>query len=410
VLVLGLRGIPGVQGGIETHVRMLFPLVARLGWTVEVVQRSAFFKKRPRRRDWHRLKFVYLWSPRMPGIETAVHTLLGVLYAAVRRPAILHLHGIGPGFLTPLARLLGLRVVVTHHAFDYRREKWGMLAKAVMRAGEWLGMRFANERIAVSAVIGEHVRAVHRVAPWVIPNGAPKARMVASTDPLERFDLQPCRYVLCVARLEPTKRQHDLLDAFESAALENWRIVLVGGVDRADAYTKGLLARAAKNPRIVLTGYQTGRTLRCLYSHAGLFVLPSSMEGHPIALLEAISYGLPTLASAIPENLVVPLPRESYFAVGDATALARLMTTTAANPAAPDARAALRQAVREQFGWRHSALATSDIYDRVVGRRRAAGSPPDKTNASISDPAPTLLTTSNSRSSLMRKIVPRFRP
>jgi glycosyltransferase involved in cell wall biosynthesis len=367
-MVLGLRGVPGVQGGIETHVRMLFPLVARLGWAVEVVQRSPFFANRPRRRQWHGLRFVYLWSPLTPGIETAVHTLLGVLYAAVRRPTILHLHGIGPGFLAPLARLLLLRVVVTHHAFDYRREKWGPLAKVVMHAGEWLGMRFANERIAVSAVIAEHVRSVYRVTARVIPNGAPKARRDASTEALQRFGLEAGRYVLCVARLEPTKRQNDLLDAFEAAALEGWHVVLAGGVDERDSYTKGLLERAARNPQIVLTGYQTGRVLRCLYSHAGLFVLPSSMEGHPIALLEAVSYGLPALASAIPENLLIPLPRESYFPVGDAAALSRLLRTTVAAPPTQQCREAMRRAVREQFGWRQSALATTDVYERVIAR------------------------------------------
>jgi glycosyltransferase involved in cell wall biosynthesis len=367
-MVLGLRGVPGVQGGIETHVRMLFPLIARLGWAVEVVQRSPFFVNKMRRREWHGLRFVYLWSPLTPGVETAVHSLLGVLYAAIRRPAILHLHGIGPGFLAPLARLLLLRVVVTHHAFDYRREKWGLLAKTVMRTGEWLGMRFANERIAVSAVIAEHVRSVHRVTASVIPNGAPKARPDASTAELAQFRLEPKRYVLSVARLEPTKRQHDLLDAFEAAAVEGWRVVLVGGLDPADPYSKSLMERAARDPRIVLTGFQTGKALRALYSHAGLFVLPSSMEGHPIALLESVSYGLPTLASAIPENLLIPLPRSSFFPVGDAAALARLIRSAVADPVPPHVLNATRQAVRDQFGWRQSALATSGVYERVIAR------------------------------------------
>jgi glycosyltransferase involved in cell wall biosynthesis len=357
--VLGLRGVPTVQGGIETHVRMLFPLVARLGWAVEVIQRAPFFAQDGRRRQWHGLQFVYLWSPLTPGVETAVHSLLGVIYAALRRPDILHLHGIGPGFLTPLARLFLLRVVVTHHAFDYRREKWGRLAKAVMHAGEWLGMRFAHERIAVSSVIGEHVRSAHRVETSVIPNGAPRARRDESTTALAPFGLDPGRYVLCVARLEPTKRHNDLLDAFAAAAPEGWRVVLVGGIDKSDAYTQRLLERAAADPRIVLTGFQTGRTLRCLYSHAGLFVLPSSMEGHPIALLEAVSYGLHALASGIPENLVIPLPRTSFFPVGDTAALAGLIRAAVAEPQPLEVREATRKAVRERFGWRQSALATS---------------------------------------------------
>jgi glycosyltransferase involved in cell wall biosynthesis len=346
---------------------MLFPLVARLGWHVEVVQRSPFFVGQ-RRQRWHGLKFTYLWAPLTTGVETAVHTLLGVLYAAVRRPAILHLQGIGPGLLAPLARLLLLRVVVTHHTFDYRREKWGRLAKAVMRAGEWSGMRFANGRIAVSAVIRDHVRASYGVDADLIPNGAPRSRCDASTAPLESFGIRPHRYVLCVARFESTKRHHDLLDAFEAAAIEGWQLVLVGGLDARDAYTRSLVERAARDPRIILTGYQRGRALRCLYSHAGLFVLPSSMEGHPIALLEAVSYGVPTLASAIPANLSIPLPRSSYFEVGDKAALARLMRSAVATPEPPAVWDAVRQAVRQQYGWRQSALATSDVYTRVLGR------------------------------------------
>ena len=368
ILVLGLRGLPGVQGGIETHVRMLFPLVARLGWSVEVVQRSPFFAPDKRRREWHGLRFVYLWAPRKSGLETAVHSLLGVLYAGIRRPAILHLQGIGPGFLAPLARLLLLRVVVTHHSFDYRREKWGPLARAVMRTGEWLGMRFANERIAVSEVIGEHVRSTHHVAARVIPNGAPKVRREADTAPLARFDLEAGRYVLCVARLEAGKRQHDVLDAFEAAALDGWRVALVGAIDKADPYAKSLVERASRDRRVVLTDYQTGRALRCLYSHAGLFVLASSSEGHPIALLEAVSYGIPVLASAIPGTLQLPLPRECYFPVADTPALARLMRATIDSPPSPSAREATRRAVHEQFGWRQSAVATSQVYERVMRR------------------------------------------
>ena len=110
-MVLGLRGVVDVQGGIETHARHLYPLLTRLGCDVEVIQRSPYFPGR-RRRRWHGVALRYLWSPMKPGLETAVHSLLGVLYAILKRPDILHLHAIGPALMTPLARLGGLRVVV----------------------------------------------------------------------------------------------------------------------------------------------------------------------------------------------------------------------------------------------------------------------------------------------------------
>src|SRR6188474_3265812 len=91
IMVLGLRGVIDVQGGIETHARRLYPLLARLGCDVEVVQRSPYYPRERRRREWRRVKLTYLWSPRTRGLETAVHTLLGVLYAAVKRPHVLHL-------------------------------------------------------------------------------------------------------------------------------------------------------------------------------------------------------------------------------------------------------------------------------------------------------------------------------
>ncbi|HET7608093.1 MAG TPA: glycosyltransferase, partial [Gammaproteobacteria bacterium] len=140
IMVLGLRGIIDVQGGIETHARRLYPLLARLGCDVEIVQRSPYYPRQGRRREWRGIALTYIWSPKTRVVETAVHTLLGVLYAAIKRPDVLHLHAVGPGLLAPLARLFGLRVVVTHHGADYEREKWGPLAKAVLRTGERLGV------------------------------------------------------------------------------------------------------------------------------------------------------------------------------------------------------------------------------------------------------------------------------
>ena len=368
IMVLGLRGIIDVQGGIETHARRLYPLLARLGCDVEIVQRSPYSPRERRRREWRRLRLTYLWSPRTPGVETAVHTVLGVLYAAIKRPDVLHLHAVGPGLLAPLARLFGLRVVVTHHGADYEREKWGMFAKAVLRTGERLGIAFAHWPIVVSPALKHIVETRYGVDATLIPNGAPLVSPRRTRHTLRRFDLRPKRYVLCVGRLDPGKRQLDLIAAFQIARLPGWKLVIVGDVQESDRYCQELVAQAARDETIVLTGYQTGPPLHELYTHAGLFVLPSAGEGHPIALLEAAVYELPLLASAISANLALPLPRNRYFPVGDTEALARqLKAVTQGAAALPAERRAVHAAVRAKYSWRKAAEHTRSVY-RYVAR------------------------------------------
>jgi glycosyltransferase involved in cell wall biosynthesis len=366
IMVLGLRGVIDVQGGIETHARRLYPLLARLDCDIEIVQRSPYFPSE-RRREWRGIKLTYLWSPRTRILETAVHTLLGVLYAAVKRPDVLHLHAVGPALLAPLARLCGLRVVMTHHGADYEREKWGRLAKALLRAGERFGIGFAHRGIVVSPVLKETVETRYGIGATLIPNGAPLATPTPTRRCLDHFGLERHRYVLCVARLDPGKRQHDLIAAFQAARPPGWKLAIVGEIQPGDPYYQQLAAQAARDTTIVLTGYQSGVALHELYSHAGLFVLPSAGEGHPIALLEAAVYEVPLLASAIPANFALPLPLKHFFRVGDTQALARQLLAMTQDSATPIAeRRALHAAIRAEYSWRKAAELTSTVYRNVA--------------------------------------------
>ena len=127
---LGLRGFPNVQGGVETHAENICPLLVELGCDVHVVTRSPY-QPRDVGRTWKGVRFHPLWAPRSKRLEAILHTLLGVLYAGlVSRPDVLHIHAIGPAIMSPLARLLGLKVVVTHHGPDYDRQKWGPICQA----------------------------------------------------------------------------------------------------------------------------------------------------------------------------------------------------------------------------------------------------------------------------------------
>ena len=315
---------------------------------------------------WRGVRFVRVWSPKSKRLEAIVHTFLGVLVAAWRRPDVLHIQAIGPALMTPLARLLGLAVVVTHHGPDYDRQKWGRFAKWVLRTGERWGMRWSNARIVISQVIRNRLRETHGVESTLIRNGVDLPELPASHAVLDRFGLTPHRYVLLVSRLVQEKRHLDLLRAFSRADLDGWKLVFVGAADHPGAYERTLVEAARASPDVVMTGFQEGLALRELYAHAGLFVLPSSHEGLPIALLESLSYGLPVLASDIPANVEVGLPEGQYFPLGDVAALAALLKSLAAVPFADADRDARRRGVTERYNWRRIAEQTLEVYRQAL--------------------------------------------
>jgi glycosyltransferase involved in cell wall biosynthesis len=283
---------------------------------------------------------------------------------------VLHIHAIGPAIVTPLARLLGLTVVVTHHGPDYERDKWGQFPRWVLRTGERAGMRFARARIAISRSIQELIRTKYQRDSDLIPNGSVPVSWPRDTQEIERFGLERGRYFLQVSRIVPEKRQLDLIEAFRLARPQGWKLVLVGGTG-TDRYSREVI-EAGREAGVVLAGFQRGAALAQLYAHAGVFVLPSSHEGLPIAILEALSYGLPVVASEIPANREINLGADSYFPVGDIPALARRLTAAAQTPQTDTARDARRRWVAETYDWDRIARQTYALYHRVLGLKSPA--------------------------------------
>ncbi|MES9885897.1 MAG: glycosyltransferase, partial [Candidatus Sedimenticola sp. 6PFRAG1] len=156
VFMLGFRGFPGVQGGVETHVEHICPILASHGCRVTVAMRAPYVPEGLASK-WRGVRIIKLWSPHSRGLEAILHTFIGILYAGFLRPDVVHLQAIGPALMTPIARLLGLRVVVTHHGPDYDRQKWGPFAKFVLQMGERFGMRWSQARIVISKTIANMV-------------------------------------------------------------------------------------------------------------------------------------------------------------------------------------------------------------------------------------------------------------
>jgi glycosyltransferase involved in cell wall biosynthesis len=225
-------------------------------------------------------------------------------------------------------------------------------------------MRYSHGRIAISKVIHNLIQIKYGCQAELIPNGVIPAVRRSHTEHVLRHDLVPGRYFLQVSRMVPEKRQLDLICAYALARPHGWRLALVGGLD-SDPYSREVVA-AARSEGVVLTGFLYGVALQQMYSHAGAFVLPSSHEGLPIVLLEALSYGLPVLASDIPAHLEIGLDRSSYFAVGDVAALASGLTRLAQTMPDEQARVSRTLQIATLYDWDRIAEKTLAIYQKLA--------------------------------------------
>lgn len=332
IVVTGTRGIPNVMGGVETHCEELFPRIAAMGEDVTVIRRKSYVSDGLK--EWKGVKLVDIETPKKKSFEAIIHTYRAINKAKKQGADILHIHAIGPALLVPYAKMLGMKVVFTHHGPDYDRDKWGRAAKAVLKLGERMGCMFADDVIVISDVIRNLIKEKYGRTKNVhlIYNGVSEPEVCDYPEHFEELGIRKGRYILGMCRFVPEKNLHHLVEAFgrikneklksKDGGDDDIKLVLAGDTDFEDDYSRGLKEMARKNG-VVLTGFVKGRKQHSLLTNCMCYCLPSSHEGLPIALLEAMSYGVKVIVSDIPANLEVGLDKDDYFPVGNVDELAK---------------------------------------------------------------------------------------
>lgn len=320
LVVTGTRGIPNIIGGVETHCEELFPRIAAKGVDTTVVRRLNYVHDSLSK--WKDVKLVDIDTPKKKSFEAIIHTFRAINRAKQLKADILHIHAIGPALLIPYAKILGMKVVFTHHGPDYDRDKWGVIAKNILKLGERMGCMFADDIIVISNVIKNLIAQKYNRTNQVhlIYNGVPQPKICEYPEYFKELGIEKGKYILGMCRFVPEKNLHHLVEAFSKINTKDFKLVLAGDADFEDDYSRSL-KQIAKEKGVILTGFVKGKKLHSLLSNARVFVLPSSHEGLPIALLEAMSYHLPVIVSDIPANKEVGLPSDAYFPTGDINSL-----------------------------------------------------------------------------------------
>jgi glycosyltransferase involved in cell wall biosynthesis len=373
IAFIGTRGVPATFGGIEHHVEEVGSRLADRGHDVTVYCRANYVPVgQAEHKGMHLVRLPTVSSKRLDAI---VHSALSTIRALGQRYDVVHFHALGPGVMTPLTRYASrARVAQTVHGLDDQRAKWGSGARTLLRGGGWLSSRVPDATLVVSRTLADHYLVKYGRLTTYIPNGVePPANAPSPQEITTRFGLHGRDYVLFVGRLVPEKAPDLLLRAFRRVP-GDVRLVLAGGSSFTDRYIESLGALAAEDKRVLLPGYVYGDTLAELYANAGAFVLPSLVEGLPLTLLEAASYGAPVVASRIGPHVEIvgdDGPGHRLVPSGDEEALASaLASTVGAGPDVREGAARLRDRVLETYSWDRAVDAIEALYRRLVGDAR----------------------------------------
>ena len=302
------------------------PLMIKKGHQVTCFNRSGDkveneYVKTVKRKKYRGVQLKKVITINKRGLAAMTSSFSAAICAAFGKYDVVHFHAEGPCAMLWLPKLFGKRCIATIHGLDHKRAKWGKLASAYIMLGEKVAAKYADSIIVLSRAVQEYFRNIYGRETVFIPNGVNKPQIVSPDLITREYNLQKEGYILYLGRLVPEKGIKYLIEAFKQVHT-NKRLVIAGGASDTDEYAKELVELAQEDKRIIFTGFVQGRKLEELYSNAYLYVLPSDLEGMPLSLLEAMSYGNCCIVSDIPECLDVVRNNGIVFKKGNVLELA----------------------------------------------------------------------------------------
>lgn len=321
IAMLGHKSIPSRQGGIEIVVEELAVRMAALGRQVTIYNRSGhhvsgkeFDQKKLREYKGIRMKYVPTIDKK--GLAAMSASFFAAVAAAFGKYDVVHFHAEGPCAMLWLPKLFGKRCIATVHGLDHQRAKWGKFASTYIMLGEKCAVRFADEIIVLSEGVQKYFLDTYGRKTRFIPNGVNRPVIHEAEIIKDKFGLEKDTYILFLGRLVPEKGLRYLIQAFKQVKTDK-KLVIAGGSSDTDEFASELWEMAKDDDRIIFTGFVQGQELDELYSNAYVYTLPSDLEGMPLSLLEAMSYGNCCLVSDIDECASVVEDKALIFKKSD---------------------------------------------------------------------------------------------
>lgn len=370
IAMFGQKRIPSREGGVEIVVEELCTRMVAQGHNVTCYNRgghhvsgSEYDSKRLKEYKGIKLKTVPTIEKK--GLAAVSSSFFAALCCAFGKYDVVHIHAEGPAFFCWLPKLFHKRVIVTVHGIDWQREKWksGFGSKFIHK-GEKNAVKYADEIIVLSKGVQDYFEKIYGRKTVFIPNGVSNHIERKPQIIKNKFGLDKDEYILFLGRLVPEKGIKYLIEAFKQVDTEK-KLVIAGGSSDTSEFENEMKELAKEDKRIIFTGFVQGQELEELYSNAYVYALPSDLEGMPLSLLEAMSYGNCCLVSDIPECAEVVEDKALIFKKADVKDLQSKLKNACDHSEKVDAHK--KQAadfICSKYNWDEIVQATLKLYRR----------------------------------------------
>lgn len=379
IAMLGHKRIPSREGGVEIVVEELAGRMVSLGHSVTVYNRKGKHVSgisddpvnTEKTFNYKGIQIKTVWTLPNKSLNAIVYSFFATLKAMCSDADVIHFHAEGPCSMLPLAKLSRKKCVATIHGLDWKRAKWGGFATRFLLFGEKMASKYADEIIVLSKGVQEYFEDTYHRHTVMIPNGINIPQYKECRVIKEKYGLEKNQYLLFLARLVPEKAAHTLIEAYEKSNVD-MPLIIAGGSSHSTEYEEEIRLMAKRSSkRVIITGFVQGRELEELYSNCALYILPSEIEGMPISLLEAMSYGCICLTSDIKENTDVTEECGLHFKTGSVESLVKTLNETLPRLAVmrekkPYQSDYIQQFVCKKYNWDEVVKSTLACYMKLL--------------------------------------------
>lgn len=371
VAMLGHKRIPSREGGIEVVVEEISSRMVSMGHEVTCFNRKGHHVsgKEFDSESLNEYKGVQLKSVitiEAKGLAAMSSSFFAAVKTAFGKYDIVHFHAEGPCAMLWLPKLFGKKCVATIHGLDHQRAKWGKFASSYIMLGEKCAVKYADEIIVLSEGVKRYFKIKYNRDTILIPNGVSRPDLRNADLIKEKLGLNKDDYILYLGRIVPEKGISYLIQAFRQVDTDK-KLVIAGGASDTDSYFEELKLLAGDDKRIIFAGFVQGQLLKELYSNAYVYTLPSDLEGMPLSLLEAMSYGNCCLTSDIAECADVIENRGITFKKSNVDDLTVAIAELCNNPELVYSyKSQAADYICSKYSWDDVTMKTVDVYKSVL--------------------------------------------